>query len=255
MAAQFGVEVFCLTDHDTYAGFDATADALQGEPCHVMRGLELSCRAFGRTVHMLMYRLTSGAGLDALEIRLERIGEQRKARLRRICERLAELGVELDADAILQRSHGSTPGRPDVARALVDAGVCSSPREAFTRFLHDGGPADVPVDRLTVAEGLALGTAAGAKMSLAHPHTLGEFALVRELFVEHRDQGLEGIEAYYGKYQRAQSEGWLRLARQFDLVPTGGSDYHGDMAPEVLRPGIELPSKVSRLLMQWLELA
>jgi hypothetical protein len=45
------------------------------------------------------------------------------------------------------------------------------------------------------------------------------------------------------------------LARQFDLVPTGGSDYHGDMAPEVLRPGIELPSKVSRLLMQWLELA
>ncbi len=254
-AIRTGVELFCLTDHDTCAGFTATRDALADTPCTVLRGLELSCRAFDRTVHMLLYGLREGDALAALQGRLDAIHTERSERLRAICARLRKLGIELDEEAILSRTHGRTPGRPDVARALVDAGVCRTPQDAFTRFLRDGGPADVPLDRLGVEEGLALARPAGARASLAHPHTLGDPSLVRLLFERHRSQGLEGIEAFYGGYAWAESEGWLRLAHELDLVATGGSDFHGEMSPHVTQPGIELREPHAKRLRAWLGLA
>lgn len=253
-ALRFGAELFCLTDHDTWNGFEETQNVFEGSGCRVLRGMELSCRAFGRTVHLLVYGITEGAGLEALSERIEAVQKDRRERIVAICHRLAELGIELDPDAILITAHGRTPGRPDVARALVAAKVCSSPQEAFTRFLRDGGPADVPVERLTVPEGVALARGAGARVSLAHPHTLGEYALVEELFSQHRDAGLEGIEAFYGKYGRAEREGWLRLARRRRLVVTGGSDFHGEMSPDVSRPTIEMPPNYAEPLAEWLGL-
>ena len=241
-AAAWGVRLFCLTDHDTCEGYERTRDALADAGVQVLRGVELSCREFGRTIHVLMYGLQNGDGLDRLRERMQQVIEARAVRLRLICERLATLGVELDADEILRTTHG-VPGRPDVARALVTAGVCTSPREAFKRFLHDGGPADVAIERLSVEEGVALGRAAGAKMALAHPHALGEPALVRELFRRHRDAGLDGLEAFYGKYARAESRAWLRLADDMNLTATGGSDFHGDMAPRNLPPRDRLPRR------------
>lgn len=252
MAARAGVELFCLTDHDTWAGYEATREVLEAQGVTVLRGMELSCREFGRTVHVLLYGIDDGPGRDALQLRLDRIHENRCSRITRICERLQGLGIRIDADALLEGAKGRIPGRPDVARALVAAGVCNSPRDAFTRFLRDGGPADVPIERLSVADGVALGRAAGARMSLAHPHTLGGVHLVRALFVRLKDQGLDGIEAYYGKYAAAETIAWLRLAHELDLVATGGSDFHGDMSPDVTRPVIELPPARAEALRAWL---
>lgn len=246
-----GAELFCLTDHDTHQGFAATAEALQGSRTRVLVGLELSCRAYDRNVHLLMYGLQAGPGLDALSNKLEEVHTLRCQRIVAICERLAKLGHPIDADAILNRSHGRSPGRPDVARALVARGTVSSFSEAFTRFLRDDGPAYVAIDRISVEEALVMGKAAGARMSVAHPHCLREFALVRDLFVRLRDQGLEGIEAYYGRYGPAQREGWLRLAADLDLVVTGGSDFHGDLTPGV-EPVIDLPEPHASRLNAWL---
>jgi 3',5'-nucleoside bisphosphate phosphatase len=252
MAAAAGAELFCLTDHDTWAGYEETRAELERDGVEVLRGMELSCREFGRTVHVLLYGIADGPGLEALARRLERVHEDRRRRIERICGRLAELGFRLDAEAVLAEAQGRVPGRPDIARALVKAGVCNSPRDAFNRFLRDGGPADVPIERLSVAEGVALGRAAGARMSIAHPHTLGGFHLVRALFVRLRSEGLEGIEAYYGKYPAAETIAWLRLAAELDLVATGGSDFHGDMSPDVTRPVIELPVARGIALREWL---
>jgi 3',5'-nucleoside bisphosphate phosphatase len=252
MAARAGVELFWLTDHDTWAGYEETRAVLEEQGVVVLRGMELSCREFGRTVHVLLYGIDDGPGLDTLQRRLDRVHEDRCSRITRICARLAALGVQIDADAVLAGAEGRVPGRPDVARALVAAGVCNSPRDAFNRFLRDGGPADVPIERLSVADGVALGREAGARMSLAHPHTLGHYHLVRQLFVRLKDEGLDGIEAYYGKYAAAETIGWLRLAHELDLVATGGSDFHGDMSPDVTRPVIELPPARAQALREWL---
>lgn len=151
--------------------------------------------------------------------------------------------MKLDTEAILRDSAGHTPGRPDVARALLAARVVTSLREAFDRFLKDGGPADVPVGRLGLAEGVALGRACGAKLSIAHPHTLRSFAIVGEFYRRHRAAGLDGIEALYGRYGAREQQTWLRMAEDLDLVVTGGSDFHGASAPEVPRPVIDVPAR------------
>jgi predicted metal-dependent phosphoesterase TrpH len=139
-----------------------------------------------------------------------------------------------------------------VARALVEAGVVKTMREAFDRYLHDGGPADVGVERVALEEGLRLGREAGARMSLAHPHTLRDHGVVEEMLRTFRPLGLEGIEAWYGGYARQQREQWLRLARTHDLVVTAGSDFHGDANPDITRPGIDLPQVHASRLREWL---
>lgn len=245
-----GVELFCLTDHDTLDGYAETRAALPDVP--VLRGVELSCRHNTRTVHLLVYGVDEGPGGAALQQRLADVLADRRVRLLAIVERLAELGVPLDQERVLRGAAGHTPGRPDVARALLEAGHVRSLREAFDRYLHDGGPADVAFARLSLEEGLQLGREAGAKMSLAHPHTLRSYALVVELFRRHRDAGLEGIEALYGRYPAHERETWLRVARSFDLVVTGGSDFHGEAVPDVTQPGIDVPEPLAGRLRDWL---
>jgi predicted metal-dependent phosphoesterase TrpH len=248
-AGKQGVELFCLTDHDTLDGYEATAAALPGVT--VLRGLELSCKHDGRTIHLLMYGVKPAAG--TLEERLVGVLEDRRTRLRAIVDRLAELGIHLDGDQILRETAGRTAGRPDVARALVAAKAVRSMREAFERYLHDNGPADVAFARISLAEGLEMGRAAGARMSLAHPHTLRSAALVADLYRRHRADGLEGIEALYGRYAHAEREVWLRMAKQMGLVVTGGSDFHGEAMPDVHQPGIELYEPHAARLRDWLE--
>ena len=254
-AAGLGARLFCLTDHDTLDGHAAAAAALAGTSCVALRGLELSCRERDRTVHLLLYGVADGAGLDALERRLTAVMGARRERIAAIVARLARLGVALDAAAILRDAAGHTPGRPDVARALVQARVCTSPREAFDRFLRDGGPADVPVDHLSLADGVELGRACGARLSLAHPHTLRSYPLVADLFRRYKGAGLDGVEALYGRYAASERLAWLRLADDLGLVVTGGSDFHGAAAPEVARPVIDLPDDRAARLCEWLGVA
>ncbi len=257
--AEYDAELVCLTDHDTMAGCDRVATALatvsaeRGRAVRVLRGLELSCKRDEQTIHLLIWGVGDGPGREALEGRLAEQRERRRERIGTICERLAGLGIDLDPEPILVSAAGRTPGRPDVAKALVAAGVCTSMRDAFDRFLRDEGPANVPIGSLTLAEGLRLGREAGARMSLAHPHTLRHFAVVRELFLEYRPQGLEGIEAFYGTTSPARAEPWLRLARELDLVPTAGSDFHGEAMTEIEGPGIELPLAYSPKLRAWMD--
>jgi predicted metal-dependent phosphoesterase TrpH len=249
-------EIACLTDHDTMAGCERLASALaadeRGRGIRVLRALELTCKHGGRTIHVLVWGVGDGPGRAELERCLAEQGSRRRSRIVAICERLATLGVQLDPDPILAAAIGRTPGRPDVANALVAAGVCTSTRVAFDRYLSDDGPANVAIDSLTLADALALGRAAGARIGLAHPHTLRHYAVVRELFVEFRAQGLEGIEAFYGHASPTRAEPWLRLARELDLIVTAGSDFHGDGLGEITHPVVELPSAHEQRLREWL---
>ncbi len=242
-----GVSIFALTDHDTLAGWARVAGAAPV----VLRGIELSCRDRDRSVHVLGYGLGDGPGRAALEARLSEIGRKRRERIRRICERLADLGIHLDAEAILARAAGRIAGRPDVARALVEAGAVASTAEAFERYLGDGGPACVPVDRLSVAEGIALLRGAGAVCALAHPHVYEPDHLAA-LLAAHAGRGLTGLECYYGRYGPEERKRFLALADRFGLVPTAGSDFHGELTPDVPTVGLDVPARVARRLRAWL---
>lgn len=248
-AAARDVELFCLTDHDTSAGYEATRAVLGDE--RTMRGVELSCSENKRTVHILVYDAASDERWRQLEERMTEAQRARRGRVHAIAERLGKLGIDIDPEAVIASAEGDTVGRPHVARAMVAAGIVSSVNDAFTRYLHDGGPGDVVLERLSVADGVELGRAVGARMSLAHPHLYGTkdaAALLRR----HRDGGLDAIEGFYGAYSSRERKKWLRLAQEERLIVTGGSDFHGDAMPKIEEPVVNMPEPFAHRLVEWL---
>ncbi len=250
-AAQAQLELFCLTDHDTMAGFDEVAAALP--QVRVLRGLELSTQAHKRTVHLLVLGVGQGDAVATLERKLAELRALRRQRIFEICERLTRWDIHLDAAAIVAEAGHGTAGRPHVARALVKAKACSSVREAFDRFLNDKGPAATPSPRLSVEEGLALALATGARVSLAHPHLLGPPEFVSACCQTWKPMGLGGLEAHYLQYNERQRAAWTHVADAVGLVVTAGSDFHGvSVVPEVRAPGVQLQAPRANALLEWL---
>ena len=249
-AAQAGVELFALTDHDTIAGVNQ-AHAAVGAGVTTIVALEVSCTYGQRGLHVLTY-LPPGRDPSCILDIISQQGERRRQRILAIGARLKRLGAPIDCDALLEARGGQIVGRVDVARALVAAGHVKTLKLAFARFLRDGGPADVPLRALEFAELSRWSEKEGARLSLAHPHTVDSYELCRELLSISRVGCRLGIEAFYGPYGAAAREPWLRLASELGLVMTGGSHFHGDAKPEVLRPGIELPQEIAVETVRWL---
>jgi predicted metal-dependent phosphoesterase TrpH len=132
---------------------------------------------------------------------------------------------------------------------MVAHGAVSSVKEAFTRHLYDGGPVDVPHHALTLTDALALGRAANAAMSLAHPHLYDQLGVA--LLRQHRGDGLLGVEALYAVYDQHERKRWLDVAEDLELVCTGGSDWHGpdDANAQI---GIDVPDDRANALLDWL---
>ena len=244
-AAAREVELFCLSDHDTCEGYDEVTAVFPD----ALRGVELSCTDNDRTVHLLIYQKTSSSSWHVLEESLVVQKQVRRDRVYLIAERLQELGVELDSEYILRTVPGVV-GRPHIAAELVRNGTVRSKDEAFSRFLKDGGPGDVKVSRLSLAEGIELGKAAGGCMSLAHPHLYGKGA--EELIRRHLEFGLSGLEVHYAKYKSARRAEFAGLAEKFDLVQTGGSDFHED-GPGKPVLGVDMSDTVAQRIFSWLE--
>lgn len=242
------VQLFCLTDHDSCSGYAATQAAYPKG----LQGVELSCTYEDRGVHLLVYQRSSSKKWDLMLDALTSQQAARRERVHRIADRLRPLGAVFDPDQLVAKHTGTTIGRPHIAAELVRVGAVTSQREAFDRYLKDGGPGDVQVSRLTLADGLALGQAAGGRMSLAHPHVHGN--RTEHIIRAHKNQGLAGLEVYYGQYKSKSRKNWADLAETEGLVQTGGSDFHGESLPQVQRLGVDVPDSVGHLLLEWLEL-
>jgi 3',5'-nucleoside bisphosphate phosphatase len=246
-AAERGVAVFALTDHDTCAG---TGVAVAG--ARSIRAVELSCDHEGRTIHVLAY--DRGGAWHLLEDRLAAVRVARANRLRVMATRLAMRGVAIASEVIeplLAEAERRSVGRPDLARAMVAMGAASSLKDAFSRHLYDGGPVDVPHRTLPLDEALAIGRAAGAALALAHPHLYDDRGVA--LLRRYQDAGLTGIEAFHGAYDPRERTRWIAVADRMGLVCTGGSDWHGPEEAQA-QIGIDLPDDRAAALAAWLGL-
>ncbi len=227
-AVAAGLDVVALTDHDAFDGLDEASAAGDREGIAVMRGMELSCSRVGQSVHLLAY----GANPDDAPLAREmtRVRGGRSDRLLPVLAKLAEMGVPVTEAAVLAKV-GDSPsvGRPHIADAMVEAGHVHDRREAFDRFLADGGPAHVPRYAIDIGRGIDLVHAAGGVAVIAHPwgrgreRTLPPDALAG-LVAEH---GLDGIEVDHQDHD-AETRARLRvLAQNLGVLITGSSDYHG----------------------------
>ena len=225
-AARRGVRVLAVTDHDSTDGLrDAFDEAAKHPPLTIVPGLEINCDApgaAGAEVHVLGYYVDHEAGWFQDFLREQRV--ERAARVHRIAARLAELGMPIDPAEVFAIVKEGSAGRPHVAQVMVQRGYVRSVREAFDRYLHANGPANVPRKRLTPVEAVRIIRRAHGVPVFAHPGLADRDALIPELV----EAGLMGIEAIYAEHSAAQTAHYKDVCRAHGLVATGGSDYHGE---------------------------
>jgi predicted metal-dependent phosphoesterase TrpH len=227
-AAAAGVKVWSLTDHDSVAQLPAAQAAATARGMRFVGGIELSAQLDRREIHVLGHFVDAES--DALKRFEDLLAEKRRVRMGEIVQKLAACGVALVPEEIERFSGGKTLGRPHVARAMVDRGIVSSVKEAFDLYLGEGRPAYVGRYRLTAQESIDLIRGAGGAATLAHPGVNG---IERGDLERLQAWGLAGVEAYHPDHVPSQREKYLRIAAELDLVPTAGSDFHGEaVAPD-----------------------
>jgi predicted metal-dependent phosphoesterase TrpH len=220
-ALEARLDVVALTDHDTLAGVPAAIDAARGRPVAVIPALEMSTTWNDVELHVLGYYVDpSDPGLRGHE---KRAGERREARLREMVSRLRRQGVEVAFDRVAEAAGSGAPGRPHLARAMVEAGLVESIPEAFDRYIGNEHPAYIPTLLLDPAQAIRLIHGAGGIAVWAHPpaHRL------EELLPELLRAGLDGLEAYRPFLARDRMLQTEAAARASGLLVTGGSDWHG----------------------------
>jgi predicted metal-dependent phosphoesterase TrpH len=231
-AVEHGVRVLAITDHDSTEGLaEALEEAGRHPGLEIVPGLEINCDVEGGEVHVLGYHVDYAADWFQEFLRQQRA--ERVARVHRIADRLAELGLPIDPEEVFALVKEGSPGRPHVAQVMVRRGYVKSVREAFDRYLHANGPANVPRKRLTPVDAVAVIRRAHGVPVLAHPGLAGKDDMIPELI----RAGLAGIEAYYAEHSAGQTAAYLELCRAHGLVATGGSDYHGPHTGRTNPPG------------------
>ena len=222
-AVRRGVRVLAITDHDSTDGLaEALDEAAKHPPLTIVPGLEINCDVPGAEVHVLGYCVDYDAAWFQEFLREQRA--ERVARVHRIAARLAELGMPIDPAEVFAIVKEGSAGRPHVAQVMMRRGYVTSVREAFDKWLHASGPANVPRKRFTPMEAVAIIRRARGVPVFAHPGLAARDELVPDLVAA----GLMGIETYYAEHSAAQTAHYKDLCRQHGLVATGGSDYHGE---------------------------
>jgi predicted metal-dependent phosphoesterase TrpH len=225
LASSAGVRVLGVTDHDTVAACDAVAEACAAADIEFVPGIEVTAVRDEIDVHTLGYFLDIHSPVFAEFLQEQR--QQRLTRLRLMIERLSQLGIVLDPEAILKpasEDQSKSAGRPWIARALVAAGHVSSIGEAFERWLATGRPAFVARIGAPPEQVIARVHEAGGIASIAHPGLLQRDEWLPELV----ESGLDAIEAYHTDHDEQATARYAGLAKKLGVAVSGGSDYHGD---------------------------
>ncbi|HYH11240.1 MAG TPA: PHP domain-containing protein [Thermomicrobiales bacterium] len=222
LAAERGIRVIAITDHDTIDGIPAAKRRADEQNITLVPGVELSTTERGAEIHVLGFGLNVMD--EALREDLARLAAARYRRIVTMIEKLRDAGYLIDGDAILAQANEGSIGRPHVARALIELGAVSSVDEAFDRLLRPGRPGWVPREPFSPEQAVQLLAHHGAVPVLAHPFSTGEVDAVLDRLVP---VGLKGMEVWYGEYDDTQREALRAIAASRDLLATGGSDYHG----------------------------
>ena len=231
LAAQAGgLKALALTDHDTLAGLERFM-AMQPEVAPLLvPGVELSCRFMGRPLHML------GLFLDFRDpLLVERIESMRIQRLERnqtMVARLQARGLAISWEQLALEAPSDLISRTHFARVLVRNGAAGSPQDAFNRLIGDDSPCYVPFPDLLPRVAADWIRAAGGVAVVAHPgRGFPRGFRWDEAMLDLKQQGVQGFEAYYPDYGPLEERYFLALAETLELVPCGGSDYHGGNKP------------------------
>lgn len=245
LAAEKGLKVIALTDHDTVDGIIPALEAAKASPdITFIPGVEISTDLPDGEAHILGYFIEYNDPEFAKT--LERFRTSRLNRGKKMVEKLGTLGFFLSWDRVQEIAGEGSIGRPHIARAMMEKGYINRFEEAFKYIGHDG-PAYVPRDKMTPEEAVQLIIRAKGLPVLAHPFTVKD---PEAMVISLKKVGLTGIEVYYKDNTPQQTANTLQFADKYGLIATGGTDYHamGD-GNEVMLGGVEVPMEAAESLI------
>jgi predicted metal-dependent phosphoesterase TrpH len=221
LAKKAKLKTLSVTDHDAVTGIVPAQRKGKELGVEVIPGIEFTTDSHDTEIHILGYFIDyhSPELLDTIK----KIQRGREDRIYGICEKLKGIGVELEAERVFELAGHRDAGRPHVANALLAAGYVKSFKEAFNKYIAFGGPAYVPHYKLSPVEAVALVVKAKGIPVFAHPGTSSCDQVIPELMAA----GLAGLEVYHRCHKPKQVEHYLELTKKYDLLVTGGTDFHG----------------------------
>ncbi|MGB0909190.1 MAG: PHP domain-containing protein [Nitrospirales bacterium] len=241
------VSALALTDHDTTDGLAEASIAAAPFHMEIISGVEISSLYKGQETHILGYFINHDD--PQLQQRLASLRNSRHERIPKIISKLKALGLNLSYDDVKAAAGPGSIGRPHIAQVLVEKQYVRNGNEAFSRYLAEGSSAFVARTLPDVAEAIRWIRECGGVASLAHPnwvrHSLPELRVACE---ELKSFGLEGVEVFYSSHSPRQTSDYLTLARQLELLVTGGSDFHGTAKPDIEvgigKGNLKIPEKI-----------
>jgi len=245
-AAELGLTIIAIADHDSVEGVAPALAAAKAFPwLRVIPSVEISTDVPHGEVHVLGYFLDyTDRGLKAV---LNRLRNSREQRAQKMVTKLRGLGINIDWQRVQELAGSGAIGRPHLAQAMLEKGYIASFKEAFTHYIGRDGPAYVEREKMTPAEAVELILRVRGLPVLAHPLTIDE---LEKTVIELKGAGLVGLEAYYNGYATDEVNGLVSLADRYNLIATGGSDYHGlDAGAETMIGGAEVPMESAQSLI------
>ncbi len=231
LAAMKGLKAIAITDHDTMAGLLEAGEAGELLGVTIIPGIEISTDYMGEEVHVLGYFLEPTA--KPLREYISWVRSARRDRTRRCIEKLQAKGFNITFDQLSADYPDATLGRPHIARELMKLGVVSSVKEAFRKYLDEGRSCYVRREYIPFTKAIKLIRDSGGVAVLAHPLQYGFSGKDLDIFVKTgTEAGATGIEILYPGYTQKDQDKLYTLAEKYSLLPTGGSDFHGDNKPD-----------------------
>ncbi|MFA6172089.1 MAG: PHP domain-containing protein [Kiritimatiellales bacterium] len=232
LAEQGGLTALALTDHDTTDGLPRFMAAGAKSSVQTVAGIELSAEFGAVTFHILGYFFDPANA--ELQTALKWVREGRIERNVRILEKLNRLGYNLTHADVRKHAGDDLIGRPHFAAALIEKGHFKHKDKIFQQLLGKGKAAYVERLRLTPEACVEVIRKAGGVPVIAHPGQMKLTARsLRRLVKQLKDHGLGGIEVWHPIHKPYQAASYLRICEDFDLVATGGSDFHGKLTPDL----------------------
>jgi len=207
--------------------------------------VEISTDVPNGEVHILGYFIDYTD--HKLEATLSRFRHSREQRAQGMITKLEALGVHIEWQRVRDIAGSGSIGRPHIAQAMLEKGYIASLKEAFVKYIGRGAPAYVEREKMTPVEAVELVLRANGLPVLAHPLTTDDLEM---LVIELKAAGLAGLEAYYNGYTADEINELLSLANKYNLIATGGSDYHGlDTGIETMIGGADVPMECAKRLI------
>jgi predicted metal-dependent phosphoesterase TrpH len=254
LAKESGLSALALTDHDTVDGIAEAQSASANVGIDFLPGIEISAEfPHPGTLHILGYGIDPN--LPSLKNLTEQLLAGRDNRNPRIVEKLQEMGVAVTMEEWEAEAKGNVLGRPQLAAILLRKGYVTSIKQAFEKYLGQGAPAYFDKERLTPRQAFDRIREAGGLPVLAHPVQLRleNDAQLERVIKDLLDMGLAGIEVIHSDHDAATVEKLSRLADKYNLLKTGGSDFHGSNKKDIRMGwagGKRIPRKFFDALMQ-----